>query len=77
LNEELISNNQKPDDIINFRVIQAAQQPEEIRLLKTINHDVIEPKKIQMLADSPRAPPSSCRQLSTIGLSLDGIYMTD
>ncbi len=74
LNKELISNNQKQEEKINLLMTQVAQQQEEIRCLKDTSHDGIEPKQNKVI-DSPRAPPSSCRQLSTIGHSLDGIYL--
>ena len=66
-------------------------QEEEIRLLKNqkINeNEVIKPKLIENYVhpdvknedfsksgSSTRQPPSSCRQLSTIGHYLDGIYL--
>jgi len=66
-------------------------QEEEIRLLKNRNineNEIIKPKSIENIlhpggingefskSDSlPRQPPSSCRQLSTIGHYLDGIYL--
>ncbi len=70
--------------------IRIDKQEEEIRLLKDrVNHDqFIKPEKFKNHADpddtinhgfksnsSPRLPPSSCWQLSTIGHNLDGIYM--
>ena len=51
-----------------------AEQDEEIRLLK--NKPFIKKNSMPIESDSsPRLPPSSCRQLSTIGHFLDGIYL--
>jgi len=66
-------------------------QEEEIRLLKNPNineNEFINPKSIENYVhpdvknedfsksgSSTRKPPSSCRQLSTIGHYLDGIYL--
>ena len=50
------------------------EQDEEIRLLK--NKPFIKKNSMPIESDSsPRLPPSSCRQLSTIGHYLDGIYL--
>jgi len=50
------------------------QQDEEIQLLK--NKPSIKRNSIPVESDSsPRLPPPSCRQLSTIGHYLDGIYL--
>jgi len=68
---------------------QSAKQEEEIRLLDLRKYDNIaafessENKNARFASDEngiksdslPRLPPSSCRQLSTIGHYLDGIYM--
>ena len=54
---------------------QRAQQEEEIRLLMN-KPSSIEKNRMPIESDtSPRLPPSSCRQLSTIGHYLDGIYL--
>ncbi len=80
LNEELVIKNRNQEEKINFLMVQSAKQQEEIRSLKNnniYNKNIIKPDEPSMIPDdpSPRAPPSSCRQLSTIGHSLDGIYM--
>jgi len=50
------------------------EQDEEIRLLK--NKPSVKKNSMPIESDSsPRLPPSSCRQLSTIGHFLDGIYL--
>jgi len=68
-------------------VAQSAKQENEIRLIKKRNNYNIEiesnklenstsSNKNDAKSDSsPRLPPSSCRQLSTIGHYLDGIYL--
>ena len=61
----------------------SANQREEVHLPKE-NHAHFNPPKsseqnaidiISESGSSPRLPPSSCRQLSTIGHYLDGIYL--
>ena len=77
VNEELLSKNQKLEEKVDFLMIQTTKtnrQKEETSLLKNTNDYIIEPKNSKSV-DSPRAPPSSCRQLSTIGHYLDGIYL--
>jgi len=60
---------------IDLLTTQRAQQEEEIKLLKN-KPASIKTNSIPIESDSsPRLPPSSCRQLSTIGHSLDGIYL--
>ncbi len=82
LNEKLEA---KIDDLMS----QNTKQEEEIRLLKNrkCGDDIIQPKPQEnniimddVIIDpssliSPKLPPSSCRQLSTIGHYLDGIYL--
>lgn len=80
---ELSDENRKQEANIAFLTTQNTHQEEEIRLLKSRNsaeskitnrassENVIEGK----VNSSPKTPPSSCRQLSTIGHSLDGIYL--
>jgi len=61
----------------------SAKQGEEVHLLKENHAHLIPPKSseqntidiISESGSSPRLPPSSCRQLSTIGHYLDGIYL--
>ena len=61
---------------IDILTTQRAQQEEEIQLLKNNRPASIKKNSIPIGSDSsPRLPPSSCRQLSTIGHSLDGIYL--
>jgi len=72
-------------DQIHQLKTQSAKQEEEIRLLnlKIAAFETSENKNANFVpnengikSDSlPRLPPSSCRQLSTIGHYLDGIYM--
>lgn len=74
---------------IHLSMTQSTKQDEDIRLLKKINDDIItsKPREENIRANiasnengfdsdsSPRIPPSSCRQLSTVGHFLDGIYL--
>ena len=61
---------------IDSLTAQKAQQEEEIRLLKNNKPSSIKKNSMPIESDtSPRLPPSSCRQLSTIGHYLDGIYL--
>ena len=73
-------------DQIHQLKTQSAKQEEEIRLLnlKIAAFETFENKNANFASvgengmksdSSPRLPPSSCRQLSTIGHYLDGIYM--
>lgn len=52
--------------------VENQKQEEEIRRLKNSNKRIHEPAKME---NQPRSPPSSCRQLSTIGHHLNGIYL--
>jgi len=84
---ELSDENRKQEANIAFLTTQNAHQEEEIRLLKSRNsaeskiinrassENVIDGKDSQIVDSSQKMPPSSCRQLSTIGHSLDGIYL--
>ena len=80
---QLAMENQKQEEKIESLMIRTASQEKEIRLLKStelksqINKNFVEKenKLINSDSTSPRVPPSSCRQLSTIGHFLDGIYM--
>jgi len=74
---------------INQLLSQSAKQEEEIRLLKSkVKHETISKSNAhekdnfyhgigdtRSSDSSSRLPPSSCRQLSTIGHYLDGIYL--
>jgi len=67
---------------------QSAKKEEELHLFKKLNDyntafesnvkknvDIASNKNDAKSDSSPRLPPSSCRQLSTIGHYLDGIYL--
>jgi len=88
--DENVQQNERYDRMqtqIQQLIAQSAKQENKIRLLKKINNDNIEiesnklenstsSNKNDAKSDSsPRLPPSSCRQLSTIGHYLDGIYL--
>ena len=75
---------------IDLLMAKNVQQDEEIRQLNSKRAHIIQPKSYLKEEDgrmnndeaglivnvfSPRSPPSSCRQLSTIGHYLDGIYL--
>jgi len=86
---DLAAENQKHKEQIDILITRSTHQEQEIHLLKTRHFidDIIKPKSHENIdsrkmsltdnADSlsPRIPPSSCRQLSTIGHYLDGIYL--
>ena len=84
---ELYDENRKQEASIDFLTTQNVHQEEEIRLLKSRNsaeskiinrassENVKDEKNSQVFDSSQKMPPSSCRQLSTIGHSLDGIYL--
>ena len=79
---QLAMENQKQEEKIERLMIQSESQENEIRLLKSTEpksqiKNVVENenKLINSDSKSPRVPPSSCRQLSTIGHYLDGIYL--
>jgi len=60
---------------IDSLTARRTQQEDDIRLLKN-KPSSIEKNSMPIGSDtSPRLPPSSCRQLSTIGHYLDGIYL--
>jgi len=68
---------------IDMLMAKSAKQEEEISHLKKLNYNSIKSSQAKNtnVADSskahpsPRLPPSSCRQLSTIGHYLDGLYL--
>ncbi len=80
---QLAMENQKQEEKIKSLMIQSESQEKEIRLLKSteprsqFKFNVVENenKNINSGSTLPRVPPSSCRQLSTIGHYLDGIYL--
>jgi len=79
---QLAMENQKQEEKIKSLMIQSESQEKEIRLLKSTEpksqiKNVVENENKLINSDStlPRVPPSSCRQLSTIGHYLDGIYL--
>jgi len=80
--------NEKLQTKIDFLMSRSTKQEEEISLLKNRNcaDNSIQPKRqensiimgdvnIDSSSLSPKLPPSSCRQLSTIGHYLNGIYL--
>ncbi len=86
--KDLAAENQKHKEQIKILMTRSTNQEQEIHLLKKEHYidDITKPKPSEMSdtqteftddADSllPRLPPSSCRQLSTIGHYLDGIYL--
>jgi len=87
---ENVQQNERHDRMqtqIQQLIDQSTKQEEEIRFLKKRNVDNIEIESNKLKnskssnkndaksESSPRLPPSSCRQLSTIGHYLDGIYL--
>ncbi len=85
---DLVAENQKHKEQINILMSRSTHQEQEIHLLKTkhyinditkskLNENIYRQMGLTDDADSPspRLPPSSCRQLSTIGHYLDGIYL--
>jgi len=84
MNKELSNESKKQRSEIEFLMAENIKQEKEIHLLKnklitdSNNNDKqqnIQPFKKMSVDLSPRLPPSSCRQLSTIGHYLDGIYL--
>jgi len=84
MNEELSIESQKQGAKIEFLMAKNIEQEEEILLLKTkiindsnnnLKQQIFQQSKKMNDKSSPRLPPSSCRQLSTIGHYLDGIYL--
>jgi len=84
--KELVAKNEKQEEKIDLLLVQTAQHKEEIRILQD-QIDIIKPKSADHQFDradvlhkttnamARSAPPSSCRQLSTIGHYLDGLYL--
>ena len=85
LNEDLSIESQNQRSKIEFLMSENIKQDEEILLLKNkmindYSNNNFKKQKFQPTEkmnddSSSRLPPSSCRQLSTIGHYLDGIYL--